>query len=105
MDHQPLKFITKSNYHTRKLVRWVFILHENDFDKIHRVGKVNRDVNGLIYNISFNNEDTSKIHWHSKGNHVLNIHEDAIAIIYLQVGEIPIRLIPKECDQIVHRAK
>ncbi|CAK9192243.1 unnamed protein product [Sphagnum troendelagicum] len=81
MDRQPLKFITKSNYHTRKLVRWVFILHENDFDKIHRV-----DIE-------------------SKGNHVLNIYEDAIAIIYLQVDEIPIRLIPKECDQIVHRAK
>ncbi|CAK9193249.1 unnamed protein product [Sphagnum jensenii] len=66
MDHQPLKFLTKSNYHTRKLV---------------------------------------KMDIESKGNHVLNIHEDAIAIIYLQVGEIPIRLIPKERDQIVHRAK
>jgi hypothetical protein len=62
MDHQPLKFLMESNYHTRKLVRWVFILHEYDFDRIHRVGKLNRDVDGLICNTSSNKEDTSKIH-------------------------------------------
>ncbi|CAM6019728.1 unnamed protein product [Sphagnum balticum] len=64
MDHQPLKVLMESNYPTRKLVRWVFILHEHDFDRIHRVGKLNRDVDGLICNTSSNKEDTSKIHWH-----------------------------------------
>jgi hypothetical protein len=55
--------------------------------------------------MNMGNEISHVVDIESKGNHVLNIHEDAIAIIYLQVGEIPIRLIPKECDQIVHRAK
>jgi hypothetical protein len=64
MDNQPLKFLMESNYHTKKLVRWDFILHEHDFDKIHRVGRVNKDVDGLICNTSSNKEDTTKIHWH-----------------------------------------
>lgn len=55
--------------------------------------------------MNMGNENSHVLDIELKGNRVLNIHEDAIAIIYLQVGEIPIRLIPKERDQIVHRAK
>lgn len=55
--------------------------------------------------MNMDNENSHVVDIESKGNHILNIHEDAIAIIYLQVGEIPTRLIPKERDQIVHRAK
>jgi hypothetical protein len=31
---------------------------------IHRLGKVNRDVNGLIWNPSSNEEDTIRVHCH-----------------------------------------
>ncbi len=41
----------------------------------------------------------------SKGNGVLDIHDDAFVFAYLQVNEIPIILTPKECDQDVHKAK
>jgi hypothetical protein len=33
------------------------------------------------------------------------IHEDALIIAYLQDGEVMVRLTPKECDQVVHKAK
>jgi hypothetical protein len=33
----------------KKLIKWAFhILHEYDFDIVHRVGKVDWDVDGLI---------------------------------------------------------
>jgi hypothetical protein len=48
--------------------------------------------------MNMGNENSHVVDIESKGNHILNIHEDAIVIIYLQVGEIPIILIPKECD-------
>jgi hypothetical protein len=41
----------------------------------------------------------------SKGNGALDIYDDALVIAYLQEGEIPIRLTPKERDHVVHRAK
>ncbi len=40
-----------------------------------------------------------------EGNGALDIYDDALVIAYLQVGEIPIRLTPKERDRVVHRAK
>jgi hypothetical protein len=41
----------------------------------------------------------------SEGNSALDICDDALVIGYLQVGEIPIGLTPKERDHVVHRAK
>jgi len=40
-----------------------------------------------------------------EGNGALDIYDDALVIAYLQVGEIPIGLTPKERDHVVHRAK
>jgi hypothetical protein len=40
-----------------------------------------------------------------EGNGALDIYDDALVIAYLQVGEVPIGLTPKERDHVVHRAK
>jgi hypothetical protein len=41
----------------------------------------------------------------SKGSGALDIYDDAHVIAYLQVGEIPIGLKPKERDRVLHRVK
>ncbi len=40
-NHQPLKFLMESNQLTKKLAMWELILHECEFDIIHRLAKVN----------------------------------------------------------------
>ncbi len=50
----------KSNHLTRKLARWAFILHEYDFNVLHRAGRLNRDANGLNRNPSSNKENTTR---------------------------------------------
>jgi hypothetical protein len=37
----------ESNGLKKKLIRWAFILQEYDFNIMHRVGRVNWDVDGL----------------------------------------------------------
>ncbi len=50
------------------------------------------------------NEDNHDVNIELKGNGVLNIHEDAPIITYLQACEVLIGLAFKECDQILHKA-
>jgi hypothetical protein len=40
-----------------------------------------------------------------EGNSALDIYDNAPIIAYLQVGEVPIGLTPKERDRVVHTAK
>jgi hypothetical protein len=40
-----------------------------------------------------------------KRNGALDIHEDALVITYLQVGEVSIGLTPKEQNYVMHRPK
>jgi len=40
-----------------------------------------------------------------EGNGALDTYDDAPIIAYLQAGEVPIGLTPKERDRVVHRAK
>jgi hypothetical protein len=40
-----------------------------------------------------------------KGNGTLDIYDHAPIIAYLQAGEVPIGLTPKERDRVVHKAK
>jgi hypothetical protein len=40
-----------------------------------------------------------------KGNGALSIHKDAPIIVYLQAGEVPVALTPKERNHVMHRAK
>jgi hypothetical protein len=47
-----------------KLVRWALILQEYDFDIIHRLSRVKRYANGLSWNPSSNEEDTTRASWH-----------------------------------------
>jgi hypothetical protein len=49
--------------------------------------------------------DPHDVDMESKGNGALDIYDDALIIAYLQVGEIPIGLLPKEGDHVVHKAK
>ncbi len=40
------------------------MLQEYDFDIIHRPSRVKRDANGLSWNPSSNEEDTTRVRWH-----------------------------------------
>jgi hypothetical protein len=47
-----------------KLAKRALILQEYDFDIIHKLGRVNQDVDGLSWNPSSNEKDTTWAHWH-----------------------------------------
>jgi hypothetical protein len=51
---------------TRKLTKWALILQEYDFDILHRVGRVNWDVDGLSQNSCSSEEDTTCARWHGE---------------------------------------
>ncbi len=53
-----------SNFFTKKLAKWALILKIYNFDIIHKVGKVDWDVDGLSQNPSSNEEDNIKVQWH-----------------------------------------
>jgi hypothetical protein len=55
--------------------------------------------------INMGNGDFHEVDMELQSKGVINIHEDALVITYLQGGKFLIRLIPKECDHVVHRAK
>jgi hypothetical protein len=57
-DHQALNFLMESYLFTSKLAKWVLILHEYDFDIVHRAGRVNQQVDDLSRNPSFSEKDT-----------------------------------------------
>jgi len=40
------------------LAKWALILHEYNFDIVHKVDRVNRDANGLSWNPSSSEKDT-----------------------------------------------
>jgi hypothetical protein len=44
-----------------KLAKWAFILHEYDFDIIHKASKVIWDVDGLSWNPRSNEKDTMHV--------------------------------------------
>lgn len=46
-NDQPFEFFMESDQFIGKLVKWVFILHEYDFNIVHMASKVNHDVNNL----------------------------------------------------------
>ncbi len=49
--------------------------------------------------------DPHDVNMEAENNGALDIYENAPIIAYLQVGEVPIRLTPKEKDHVVHKAK
>jgi hypothetical protein len=55
--------------------------------------------------INMGNGDSHEVDMELESKGVLDIHEDALAITYLQGGEVLIGLAPKECDHVVHRTK
>jgi hypothetical protein len=56
----------ESNQVTSKLARWAFILQEHDFDIVHKVGRGNWDANGLNWNPSSSEEDTTSAKWYGE---------------------------------------
>jgi hypothetical protein len=56
----------ESNKLTGKLARWVFILHEYDFQVVHRPRVANLDANGLSQNPCTSQEDDTGVRWHSE---------------------------------------
>jgi hypothetical protein len=50
IDHQLLKWLMEFDKLTGKLARWAFILHEYDFQVVHRFGVANLDADGLSRN-------------------------------------------------------
>ncbi len=53
-NQQPLKWFMESNRFTRKLVRWVFIFQQYDFDVKHWARTINKATNGLSRNPNSN---------------------------------------------------
>jgi hypothetical protein len=49
---------------TSKLAKWAFILHEYDFDIVHKAGRVNQHVDDLSRNPSFSEKDTIGVNQH-----------------------------------------
>ncbi len=60
---------------------------------------------GDVPQTSVDDGDPHDVDMESKGNGVLDIYDDALVIAYLQAGEVPIGLTPKEKDCVVHKAK
>jgi len=60
---------------------------------------------GDLYQTSVDDGDSQDADMEVEGNGAWDIYDDAFVIAYLQVGEVLIRLIPKEWDHVVHRAK
>jgi hypothetical protein len=60
---------------------------------------------GDVLRIDVDDGDPHDVDMESEGNGALDIYDDALVIAYLQVGEVPIGLTPKERDHVVHRAK
>ena len=56
-DHQPLWWLMKLGKLTGKLARWALLLHEYDFEVVHRAGIANLDTDGLSCNPSPSDED------------------------------------------------
>jgi hypothetical protein len=63
------------------LARWALILHEYDFDIIHRPNGVDRNADGLSQNPSSNEEDTIGALWH--GDVDLEVIPKWHAFVYL----------------------
>jgi hypothetical protein len=51
------------------------------------------------------NKDSHGLDTELESDGLLDIYEDVFIIAYLQTCEILVGLTPKECDQVVHRAK
>jgi len=51
-DHQPLKWLMKSDKFIDKFVRWALLLQEYDFEVVHRANITNFDADGLSHNPS-----------------------------------------------------
>jgi hypothetical protein len=58
-DHQPLKWLMQSDKLIGKLARWALILHEYDFQVVHKPGVTNLDADGLNRNPCTSQEDNT----------------------------------------------
>jgi hypothetical protein len=70
----------------------VLILHEYNFDIVHKVSKVNWDPNGLCWNPSYSEEDTIGAKWHGEVN--LEVVQGWHAFTYMCIllgcyGDVP----------------
>jgi hypothetical protein len=83
-NHQLLKWFMESNRFTRKLVRWVFIFQQYDFDVKHWAKKINKAANGLSRNPNSNSWiSLEHLAW---GNKIGNIFWLACCFIPLHFG-------------------
>jgi hypothetical protein len=62
-NHQPLRWFMKSDKLIGKLVMWVLLLQEYDFE-VHRVGITDLDADGLSRNPNPSDEDLTGARWH-----------------------------------------
>jgi hypothetical protein len=68
IDHQSFNFLMELNWFITKLIRWTLILHEYDFDIVHKASGVNWDDDDLNQNPIVNKKHTIKAHWHGVAN-------------------------------------
>ena len=63
-DHQPLWWLMESDKLTCKLVMWVLLLQEYDFEVVHHSGITNMDADGLSRKSSPSDEDLTLARWY-----------------------------------------
>ena len=78
---------------TGKLVRWILLLQEYDFEMVHHAGITNLDVDGLSRNSCPSDEDSVAARWHGDCNReaVPGWHIAAYLTLFLGAAtEVPI---------------
>ena len=64
IDRQPLWWLMDSDNLTDKLVRWILLLQEYNFEVVYHAGITNLDAHGLSRNLSPSDEKLTGAGWH-----------------------------------------
>jgi hypothetical protein len=81
-DHQPLRLLMELDKLTCKLAMWALLLHEYDFEVVHRGEIINLDANGLSRNPSPLDEDLIGARWHCDREAVPSWHTTAYLTLF-----------------------
>ena len=87
-NHQPLRWLMKSNKFTSKLAMWILLLQDYDFEVIHHARNINLDANGLSCNLSPLDEDLTRARWHGNCDREVVSIWHAVAYLTLFYGSI-----------------
>ncbi|OAE18888.1 hypothetical protein AXG93_3022s1120 [Marchantia polymorpha subsp. ruderalis] len=115
IDHQLLKSLMRSDKLTGKLARWSLILHEYDFQVMHRPGVANLDANGLSRNPCTSQEYDTRAKWYCEVDEEMasdpkveddntqkhDIHNDALVLEFIRPSMVLGTVYAKERDRVL----